>query len=145
MSNPKVLIVNNEQASLLELRTMLETAPDSATFEIVTASSGEEALRLVLLHEFAVILLDVNMPQMGGFETVELMRTSRRSAEIPIIFIAAYSPEDISRLLKGYELGAVDFLFTPIVPQVLQMKVSVFVQLVQKILNCSAKLKSLRS
>ena len=132
MNNPKVLIVDDERASLLEMQTVLETAPDSATFEIVTATSGEEALRLVLLHEFAVILLDVNMQAMDGFETVELMRTSQRGADIPIIFIAAHSPDDTSRLLKGYELGAVDFIFTPIVPQILQTKVSLFVQLVQK-------------
>ena len=113
-------------------KTVLETAPDSATFEIITATSGEEALRLVLLHEFAVILLDVNMQAMDGFETAELMRTSQRGADVPIIFIAAHSLDDTSRLLKGYELGAVDFIFTPIVPQILQTKVSLFVQLVQK-------------
>ena len=143
MSKPKVLIANDEQASLLVLRTVLETAPDSATFEIVTASSGHETLHLVLLHQFAVILLDVNMPGMDGFETAELLRKSRRSAEIPIIFITAYSPDDISRLLKGYELGAVDFLFTPVVPQILQTKVSVFVQLVQKNIELQGKTQEL--
>ena len=143
MSKPNVLVVNDEQASLLVLRTVLETAPDSDTFEIVTATSGEEALRLVLLHEFAVILLDVNMPGMDGFETLELMRTSRHGADIPIIFITAYSPDDFSRLLKGYELGAVDFLFTPIVPQILQTKVSVFVQLIQKKIELQGKTQEL--
>ena len=142
-SNPKVLVVNDERASLLVLQTVLETAPDSAAFEIFTATSGEEALRLVLLHEFAVILLDVNMPGMDGFETVELMRTNRRAAEIPIIFITAYSPDDISRLLKGYELGAVDFIFTPIVPQILQTKVSLFVQLVQRNTELQGKTQEL--
>ena len=143
MTIPKVLIVNDDPASLLVLQTVLESSPDSNTYEIVTATSGEETLRLLLQSEFAAILLDVNMPGMDGFETVEVMRSSRRSADVPIIFITAYSPDDISRLLKGYELGAVDFLFTPIVPQILQTKVSVFVQLVQKNVELQDKTQEL--
>ena len=143
MAIPKVLIVNDHPASLLVLQTVLETAPDSKTYEIVTATSGEETLRFLLKGEFAAILMDVNMPGMDGFQTVEMMRSNRRSADVPIIFITAYSPDDISRLLKGYELGAVDFLFTPIVPQILQTKVSVFVQLVQKNVELQDKTKEL--
>ena len=139
MSKPKVLLVNDHPASLLVLQTVLDSAPDSSTYEIVTATSGEETLRQVLQHDFAVILLDVNMPEMDGFETVQIMRSNRRAANVPIIFITAYSPDDISRLHKGYELGAVDFLFTPIIPQILQTKVSVFVQLVQKNLELHEK------
>ena len=145
MSKPKVLIVNDHPASLLALQSVLESAPDSNSYEIVTATSGEETLRRVLHHEFAVILLDVNMPGMDGFETVQMMRSSRRGADVPIIFITAYSPDDISRLLKGYQMGAVDYLFSPIIPQILQTKVSVFVQLVQKTLSCRKRPASLRS
>ena len=143
MIKPAVLIVNDNPASLLVLRTVLETAPDASTYDIVTATSGDETLRLLLHHEFAVILLDVNMPELDGFATVEIMRTSRRGADVPIIFVTAYSPDDISRLHKGYQLGAVDFLFTPIIPQILQAKVSVFVQLVQRRLELLAKTQEL--
>ena len=143
MSKPKVLIVNDHHASLLVLKTVLATAPDSSGYEIVTATSGAETLRLMLQHEFAVILLDVNMPDMDGFETVQMMRSSRRGADVPIIFITAYSPDDISRLLRGYQLGAVDFLFTPIIPQILQTKVSVFVQMAQKNLELHEKTREL--
>ncbi len=143
MRKPKVLVVNDHAASLLVLQTVLESASDSSTYEILTATSGKETLRMVLHHEFAVILLDVNMPEMDGFATVEIMRSSRCGSHVPIIFITAYSPDDISRLHKGYELGAVDFLFTPIIPQILQAKVSVFVQLVQKNLELQEKSREL--
>ena len=89
MIKPAVLIVNDNPASLLVLRTVLETAPDASTYDIVTATSGDETLRLLLHHEFAVILLDVNMPELDGFATVEIMRTSRRGADVPIIFVTA--------------------------------------------------------
>ena len=143
MNSPKVLIVNDQPASLKVLQTVLENAPDSSSYQIVTATSGEEALREVLHHEFAVILLDVNMPGMDGFETVDVMRASGRGKDVPIIFITAYSPDDISRLLTGYQMGAVDFLFTPIVPQILQTKVAVFVQLVRKQFELQEKTREL--
>ena len=143
MNIPKVLIVDDQPASLLVLRSVLESAPDSTSYGIVTATSGEEALRQVLHHEFAVILLDVNMPGMDGFETVRVMRSTRRGATVPIIFVTAYSPDDISRLLTGYQMGAVDFLFTPLIPQILQTKVSVFVEVVQKQLELQGKTREL--
>ena len=143
MLRPAVLIVNDNSTSLLVIRTLLESAPDASTYDIVTATSGEETLRLLLDHQFAVILLDVNMPEMDGFATVEIMRSTRRGADVPIIFVTAYSPDDISRMHKGYQLGAVDFLFTPIIPQILQSKVSVFVQLVQKKLELLEKTREL--
>ena len=143
MSNVKVLIANDHDASLLVLKTLLESAPDNSAYEIVTATSGAETLRLMLQHEFAVILLDVNMQDMDGFETVQMMRSSRRGADVPIIFTTAYSPHDISRLLRGYQLGAVDVLFTPIIPQILQTKVSVFVQLMQKNFELHEKTREL--
>jgi hypothetical protein len=90
-----------------------------------------EALGQLLRHDFAVILLDVNMPNMDGFETAGLIRQRPRFEKTPIIFVTGYNTSDIDRL-KGYELGAVDYLFLPVVPQVLKAKVSVFVELARQ-------------
>ncbi|MET0320784.1 MAG: response regulator, partial [Duganella sp.] len=90
-----------------------------------------EALRQVLMHDFAVILLDVNMPGMDGFETAEAIHQRARSADIPIIFITAFLADELDRL-KAYQRGAVDFLFTPVIPQILYAKISVFVALAMK-------------
>jgi len=97
---------------------------------IVKAQSGSEALKCLETEEFAVILLDVNMPEMDGFETAALIREQRRSEHTPIIFITAFN--DDVQLAKGYSLGAVDFVSTPIEPEVLRTKVGVFVDLYQK-------------
>lgn len=98
---------------------------------IVTADSGREALRHCLDHDFAVILLDVRMPTMDGFETADLIRQRPRSATTPIIFVTAYGRTELD-MLKGYAMGAVDYMFTPIVPEVLLAKVEVFVELFKK-------------
>lgn len=95
---------------------------------VVMAASGTDALRCVLEHDFAVILLDVKMPELGGLETAELIRERERSRHTPIIFVTAYEPED-AEIARGYALGAVDFLFKPIVPEILKSKVSVFLNL----------------
>src|SRR6185312_8983700 len=92
------------------------------------AQSGSEALRLLLERDYALILLDVKMPTMDGFETARLIRARRRSSHTPIIFITAYDRDD-AEILAAYELGAVDFLFKPIVPEVLRAKATVFVEL----------------
>jgi signal transduction histidine kinase/DNA-binding response OmpR family regulator len=97
---------------------------------VVKASSGREALRCLLKDDFAVILLDVNMPDMDGFETAALIRERKRSEHTPIIFVTAYNDE--AQIAKGYSLGAVDFISTPIEPEVLRTKVGVFVDLYQK-------------
>lgn len=97
---------------------------------VVKAQSGREALRCLLKDDFAVILLDVNMPEMDGFETAALIRERRRSEHTPIIFITAFN--DDVQMAKGYSLGAVDFISTPIEPDVLRTKVGVFVDLYQK-------------
>jgi PAS domain S-box-containing protein len=125
---PKLLIVNDEPGALLGIQSILENAPQAARYRIFTAQSGEEALRAVLQHEFAVILMDVRMPIMDGFTTAEAIHAHPRSAAIPIIFISAHHDDELTRL-KGYEHGAVDYLPTPIVPQVLIAKVMVFVEL----------------
>ena len=97
---------------------------------VVKASSGREALRCLLKDDFAVILLDVNMPDMDGFETAALIRERKRSEHTPIIFVTAYNDE--AQIAKGYSLGAVDFISTPIESEVLRTKVGVFVDLYQK-------------
>lgn len=128
MFTPKVLVVNDDSASLLALASLLV---DHSGYEVITARSGEEALRHVLKHDFAVILLDVSMPSMDGFETAEAIHSHPRSASVPIIFVTAHYADEMNRL-KGYQRGAVDYLFTPIIPQILQAKVAVFVELAKK-------------
>jgi diguanylate cyclase (GGDEF)-like protein len=128
---PKVLLVNDHPASLLALASLLNRTKGDNDYEVVTAQSGEEALRHVLHQHFAVILLDVSMPGMDGFETAEIIHSHPRSASIPIIFVTAHYADELNRL-KGYQKGAVDYLITPLIPQILQNKVSVFVELAKK-------------
>ena len=97
--------------------------------DVVAVSSGEEALQLLLEREFAVILLDVNMPGISGHETAALIRQRRKSRHTPIIFVTAFA--DDVQAIQGYALGAVDYILTPIVPEVLRAKVKVFVDLFQ--------------
>jgi signal transduction histidine kinase len=127
----KILVVNDDAASLLALTSLLDQWANETNYEVLSARSGQEALRQVLLHDFAVILLDVNMPGMDGFETAEAIHQRARSADIPIIFVTAFLADEIDRL-KAYQRGAADFLFTPVIPQILHAKVSVFVALAMK-------------
>lgn len=119
----KLLLVDDDRDNLLALEAVLEPLHQ----ELMLAQSGADALRLCLDHKFAVILLDVRMPNMDGFETAELIRSRKQSRHTPILFLTAYRSDE--QLFRGYDLGAVDFLFKPIVPEVLQSKVSVFVEL----------------
>ncbi|WP_292043742.1 response regulator [Massilia sp. UBA6681] len=128
---PKILVVNDDAASLLALTSLLDQWAEESNYSVHSARSGQEALRQVLLHDFAVILLDVNMPGMDGFETAEAIHQRGRSADIPIIFVTAFLADEIDRL-KAYQRGAADFLFTPVIPQILHAKVSVFVALAMK-------------
>src|SRR3954467_6640009 len=121
-----ILLVDDRPEKLLSLEAVLEDLGQN----IVRAYSGREALRHVLHQEFAVILLDVNMPDMDGFETAGLIRQRRHSAHVPIIFLTAMSDE--MHVARGYSLGAVDYILTPVVPQVLRSKVAVFVDLFRK-------------
>lgn len=105
----------------------LEAALDGLGQELVSVRSGAEALRHLLVDDFAAILLDVKMPDMDGFQTAELIRARKRSRDIPILFLTGYKSDE--HLFRGYDLGAVDFLFKPIVPEVLRSKVAVFVEL----------------
>jgi signal transduction histidine kinase len=118
-----ILVVDDQPDKLLVYETVLADLGEN----IVTAKSGEEALKQMLRSEFAVILLDVNMPLMDGFETAALIRGRKQTAHTPIIFITAFGDE--MRSAHGYSLGAVDYILTPIVPDVLRTKVKVFVQL----------------
>ncbi|SEB04873.1 response regulator [Variovorax sp. YR216] len=120
-----ILIVDDLPEKLLVFRTVLEDLGQN----LVAVRSGAEALREILKREFAVILLDVNMPDLDGFETAALIRKHRRSAYTPIIFITSYWDEVQSA--RGYSLGAVDFIISPVVPEVLRSKVGVFVSLYQ--------------
>jgi PAS domain S-box-containing protein len=119
----KILLVDDNADNLVSLEAALEVLNET----LVLARSGREALRQLLEHDFAAILLDVKMPEMDGFETAELIRARRRSEHTPILFLTGYRNEE--HLFRGYDLGAVDFLFKPIVPEVLRSKVAVFVEL----------------
>ncbi|MEH2068168.1 MAG: response regulator [Nostoc sp.] len=126
---PKVniLLVDDKLENLLALEAILEKLGEN----LVRATSGEEALRCLLHQDFAVILLDVQMPGMDGFETATLIRNRGRSRHTPIIFLTAFSTSD-QMLFKGYALGAVDYLLKPIDPNILTSKVTVFVELFKK-------------
>ena len=119
----RVLVVDDDERNLLAIRTVIE---DLAQVE--TASSGEEALRHLLKGEFAVILLDVFMPGMDGYETAQIIRQREQTKRIPIVFLSAVNKEK-EHLMRGYAMGAVDYVFKPVEPVVLRSKVAVFVDL----------------
>jgi signal transduction histidine kinase len=118
-----ILIVDDLPEKVLVLRSVLEELGEN----VIPAYSGTEALRQVLEHDFAVILLDVNMPDIDGIETAALIRRRKRCAHTPIIFVTAYADE--IQTARGYSLGAVDYILAPVVPEVLRTKVKVFVDL----------------
>jgi PAS domain S-box-containing protein len=123
---PRVLLVDDDERNLLAVQSILEDLGD-----VVTARSGEEALRHLLKGEFAVILLDVYMPGMDGYETAQIIRSRDQTKGIPIVFLSAVNKE-AEHLLRGYSMGAVDYVFKPVDPIVLRSKVSVFVDLFAK-------------
>ncbi|HEX4780399.1 MAG TPA: response regulator [Usitatibacter sp.] len=129
-----ILIVDDRLDKRVVFRTILEELDQN----IITASSGEEALRWLLDNDCAVILLDVNMPGMDGLETAELIRARRKSAHTPIIFITAFADE--MHTARGYSLGAVDYILSPVVPNILRSKVKALVQLHR--LNAELKKRS---
>ncbi|MES2980879.1 MAG: response regulator [Verrucomicrobiota bacterium] len=122
-----ILIVDDRLDKLLAMRTVLEGLDQ----DLVCVRSGNEALRELLKQDFAVILLDVNMPEMDGFETATLIRKRQRSETTPIIFVSAVNDAE-THVSLGYSLGAVDYILTPIVPEILRAKVAVFVDLFRK-------------
>lgn len=126
-SKVNILLVDDNPKNILALEAIL----DSLGENLVKASSGQEALRCLLYQDFAVILLDVQMPGIDGFETAALIRQRPRSRNTPIIFLTAFSKSD-QFIFKGYSLGAVDYLFKPLEPTILLSKIKVFVELFKK-------------
>ncbi|HEY1016204.1 MAG TPA: ATP-binding protein, partial [Herpetosiphonaceae bacterium] len=126
-ANVNILLVDDRPENLKALESILGDLGHT----LVRATSGAEALRQLLNRDFAVILLDVQMPDMDGFETAQLIRSRPRSEYTPIIFLTALDRSDTS-VFKGYSVGAVDFIFKPLVPEVLRFKVTVFVDLFKK-------------
>ena len=122
-----ILLVDDRPENLLALEAILEPLGQT----LVRANSGPEALKCILGGEFAVILLDVQMPGMNGFEVAEIIKSRERSRTIPIIFLSAINKED-AYVFKGYSMGAVDYVFKPFNPDVLRSKVAVFVELFLK-------------
>ena len=123
----KILLVDDQPDNLLSAGAVLESLGE----EIVQAESGREALRQLLENDFAVIVLDVMMPEMDGFETAALIRERERSRHTPIIFLTALGRGE-EHMRRGYTLGAVDYMTKPFVPEILRAKVSVFVELYRK-------------
>ncbi|MDX6684175.1 MAG: hypothetical protein QOF86_303 [Baekduia sp.] len=121
---PRILLVDDRRENRIALQAVLEPL----RVDVIEADSGEQALREVLVHDFAVILLDVQMPGMDGVETAELIKRRDRSREVPIIFLTA-AEADVAQVFAGYEAGAVDYLLKPFDPLVLRSKVKVFADL----------------
>ncbi|MDR3388179.1 MAG: response regulator [Rudaea sp.] len=126
-SKANILLVDDQPARLLSYDVILRDLDEN----LVHARSGIEALKLLMAQEFAVILLDVNMPDMDGFETASLIHQHPRYEKTPIIFVTGVHVTDFDRL-KGYKLGAFDYVYIPIVPEILRAKVSVLVELYHK-------------
>jgi PAS domain S-box-containing protein len=119
-----ILLVDDNEGKLLALENILSSLDQN----LLKAHSGKEALRALLNQDFAVVLLDVRMPGMDGFETAAMMREREKSAHLPIIFVTAADRSE-THMARGYSLGAVDYIYTPIVPEILRAKVAVFVEL----------------
>jgi len=124
LSKPKILIVDDKRENLVALEVVLK----GLDVEFVRALSGNEALGHTLKHEFALGIFDVQMPEMDGFETLEIIHDDDDISYFPVIFVSAIYKED-QYVLKGIETGAVDFISKPIVPAILQGKVQVFLDL----------------
>ncbi|MGE0800313.1 MAG: response regulator [Lautropia sp.] len=124
LPEPALLVVDDIEENLLAMRALLARPG----LVVLTATSGDEALELLLRHDVALALLDVQMPGIDGFELAELMRGTERTRSIPIIFITAMS-RDAPRQFRGYEAGAVDFLFKPVDPRIVRSKVAAFVEM----------------
>src|SRR5881396_1121927 len=138
MDRTSILIVDDSPEKIVALESILEELGQ----DIVKATSGREALRHLLTRDFAVVLLDVRMPVMDGFETATLIRQRSRTEHTPIIFVTAFGDE--THVARGYSLKAVDYLLTPVVPDVLRTKVSVFVELFRTTAEVRRQASSLR-
>jgi len=123
----RVLVVDDSPETLCAMAALLQ-GPDR---QVVTVASGEEALRCLLHGEYAVVLLDVRMTGLDGYATAALIRSRERTRQIPIIFLTSNNTE-VDQVARGYSHGAVDYLFKPFAPEILQSKVNVFVELAKK-------------
>jgi len=123
-NKPKLLAVDDQVNNIHALKRII----DNDDIEIIEAYSGMEALKAVLKHDFFLVLMDVQMPEMNGFETVELMQSNKKTAHIPIIFLTAISKSD-EFVLQGYGSGAVDYIYKPVDPNILLGKIRVFKEL----------------
>ena len=124
----KILLVDDRKEDILSLEVVLA----NANYQFDKATSGREALRILLKeHEFALILIDVQMPLLDGFETAQLIRESEKLKHIPIIFLTANNDRP-NNIFKGYQAGAVDFMIKPLVPEIIRAKVAVFAELYRK-------------
>lgn len=134
-----ILLVDDDPKGLYALGELLASVGEN----LLLARSGEESLRTVLEHDLALILLDVRMPGMDGFETARLIRARERSRLTPIIFLTA-AADEVTSVFRGYEVGAVDYLVKPLVPEVLRSKVAVFVELHRKTAELSREIAERR-
>ena len=136
MIEQKILLVDDQPSNLVSLEAVLE---DEGRV-LLKAHNGPDALKLLLKEDISLVLLDVQMPGMDGFEVAELMRQRKDTQSIPIIFVTAISKED-KYVFKGYQVGAVDYLFKPLDPVILQSKVNFFLQLDRQRRELQEKLK----
>lgn len=120
---PRILVVDDSPENLLAYRTTL-----SGNYDVLMVSSGRDALKYLMNEEFALVLLDVVMPDMDGFETAGLIRRRKKTSALPIIFVSAFPPDDI-QTFNGYAMGAADFISTPLNPEILRAKVAAFINL----------------
>src|SRR5690606_18862835 len=132
---PKCLIVDDLMENLIALKSLLK----DENIQVIEATSGIEALDLLLQHDFALALVDVQMPNMDGFELAEIMRSTEKTRNIPIIFVTA-AEADSRRVFQGYEAGAVDFLQKPLAPQIVLGKVRIFLELFEQKVRLQNKL-----
>lgn len=139
LPTPNVLLVDDTQENLVALEVVLEDL-DCNLFK---AGSGQQALGLLLKKDFSLVLLDVQMPEMDGFEVAALMRNNPKTKNIPIIFVTAISKEQ-KYVHQGYKAGAVDYLFKPIEPVILKGKVNFFLELDRQKRRLEAKLAAAR-
>lgn len=124
MDNVNILIVDDKPRNIIAMEAVLK----STQYNLISAKSGEEALKKALMYDFAVILLDVQMPGLNGFETAKIIKSREKSRNIPIIFVTAINKAD-EHVIEGYSAGAVDYIFKPFNPTTLKMKIETFVQL----------------
>lgn len=136
---PKCLIVDDLEENLIALKSLLK----DENVQVMTAKSGMDALNLLLQHDFALALVDVQMPEMDGFELAEIMRSTERTKSIPLIFVTA-AGNDAQRVFQGYEAGAVDFLHKPLAPQIVLSKVRIFLELYTQRILLQQKLEKIK-